>query len=70
MKDLGPIKYLLKIEIKRNRKDKIMILSQKKYIHDILDRFDMLDASTTLTPQVPGQKSLPLSLGLGLGPLT
>ena len=59
MKDLGEIKYLLKIEIERNRKEKTMTLSQRKYIHDILDRFDMLDASAALTPQVHGQQLFP-----------
>ena len=56
MKDLGEVSYLLKIEIVRNRKKKTMTLSQHKYIEDLVQRFDMTDAPTHLTPQVPNEK--------------
>ena len=56
MKDLGEINYLLKIEIKRDRKNRKMTLSQHKYIEDLIQRFDMNDAPTHLTPQVPNEK--------------
>ena len=54
MKDLGEVEYLLKIEIKRDRRQKSMTLSQRKYTNDILRRFDMKDAAPVLTPQVTG----------------
>ena len=56
MKDLGEVKYLLKIKIIRDRKKKTMTLSQHKYIEDVLHRFDMTDTTTHLAPQVPGEK--------------
>ena len=51
MKDLGEIKYLLKIEINRNREKRHMTLSQRKYVADLVHRFDMTDAGTVMTPQ-------------------
>ena len=51
MKDLGDIKYLLKIEVSRDRENQLMTLSQRKYVADLLNRFDMVDADTALTPQ-------------------
>ena len=56
MKDLGEIDYLLKIKIVRDRKIRQMTLSQTKYINDLIQRFDMTDATPVLTPQVPNEK--------------
>jgi hypothetical protein len=51
MKDLGEIKYLLKIEINRDRKKKRLSMSQHRYIVELLHKYDMLDTTAVLTPQ-------------------
>jgi len=51
MKDLGDIHYLLKIDIKRDRANRILSMSQHKYIMDLLQKFDMVDCNTEPTPQ-------------------
>src|SRR5438093_11179137 len=38
------------INIKRNRKDRLMSLSQEKYIDDLLTRYKMSDCRPTSTP--------------------
>lgn len=50
MKDLGPAKKILGMEIKRDRKAKKLWLSQKKYIEQILKRFNMNNAKPVGTP--------------------
>ncbi|POM63921.1 Hypothetical protein PHPALM_20621, partial [Phytophthora palmivora] len=51
MKDLGDIHYLLKMEIKRDRTNKILSMSQHKYIMDLLQKFEMTECSSEPTPQ-------------------
>jgi hypothetical protein len=58
MHDLGPIKYILGIEIIRDRANRTMYLSQRKHIGDVLARFNMTDARPVLTPLA---KSVPLT---------
>jgi hypothetical protein len=41
MKDLGAVHYCLGIEVKRDRKNRKIWLSQKKYIENILNEFGM-----------------------------
>lgn len=48
MKDLGNLSYLLGVEVIITTKG--LFLSQQKYIHDILTKFDMLNAKETVTP--------------------
>src|SRR3954451_14136078 len=50
MKDLGPAKKILGMEIKRDRKSSLLFLSQKKYIEKVLHRFNMHDAKSVSTP--------------------
>ncbi|TXG72378.1 hypothetical protein EZV62_000957 [Acer yangbiense] len=50
MKDLGVVKKILKMEIKRDRKAGKLWLSQKRYIHKVLEKFSMLDAKAISTP--------------------
>ncbi|KAK1652805.1 hypothetical protein QYE76_070610 [Lolium multiflorum] len=45
MKDLGPAKKILGMEIKRDRKSSLLFLSQEKYIEKVLHRFNMHDAN-------------------------
>jgi hypothetical protein len=56
MKDLGEIAWLLKIKIQRDRANKTMTLTQRKYIEDLVERYDMTDATPDLTPQVANEK--------------
>jgi hypothetical protein len=50
MKDLGPAKKILGMEIKRDRKSSLLFLSQEKYIEKVLHRFNMHDAKSVTTP--------------------
>jgi hypothetical protein len=50
MKDLGVAKKILGMEIKRDRKAGKLWLSQKRYIHKVLEKFSMLDAKAVSTP--------------------
>ena len=54
MKDLGPIHHCLGIEFKRNEKG--FELSQKKYINDVLERYNMKDCKPIRTPVEVGAK--------------
>lgn len=49
MKDLGPIKQILGIEIARDRKKDCLSLSQKGYIEKVLEMFDMNKAKLVKT---------------------
>lgn len=44
MKDLGPTKQILGMEIARDRKAEKLWLSQEEYIERILERFNMKHA--------------------------
>ncbi|KAG8481358.1 hypothetical protein CXB51_026131 [Gossypium anomalum] len=50
MKDLGPAKKILGMEILRNRKTSKLYLSQKGYIEKVLCRFNMQSAKPISTP--------------------
>ncbi|GAA0151558.1 hypothetical protein LIER_10256 [Lithospermum erythrorhizon] len=50
MKDLGSTRYILGMEIKRSRASKKLWLSQEKYIHKVLARFNMQDAKPVSCP--------------------
>lgn len=43
MKDLGLIKKILGIEIKRNRRTSILNLSEKSYMLKLFEKFAMFD---------------------------
>ena len=43
MKDLGEAQYVIGIKIIRDRKNKIIALSQKNYIDSILSKYNMQD---------------------------
>ena len=49
MKDLGPAKKILGMEIIRNRKKCIMILSQRKYLEKVLRTFGMSSNKSVVT---------------------
>ena len=48
MKDLGEAQYVLGIKIIRDRKNKIIALSQENYINSILTKYNMQDSKKGL----------------------
>jgi hypothetical protein len=50
MTDLGPISWLLGIEVKRDRQNRTISLCQKSYIESILARFGLEDAKPLAIP--------------------
>ena len=50
MKDLGETQYVLGIKIIRDRKNKIIALSQENYIDSILSKYNMQDSKKGFTP--------------------
>src|SRR4051812_31695918 len=50
IKDLGPAKKILGMEIKRDRKSSLLFLSQEKYIEKVLHHFNMHDANFVSIP--------------------
>ena len=48
MNDMGYVHYYLRIEVTRHLK--IIFLSQKKYIGDLLNRFGMVECNPLTTP--------------------
>lgn len=56
MKDLGQLRYCLGIEFEQNEKENTICLSQRKYIQDLLERFNMEDCKPAATPVNMGLK--------------
>ncbi|MCO5554677.1 hypothetical protein L7F22_008210 [Adiantum nelumboides] len=50
MKDLGAAEHVLGVRIRRQRDQRILYLSQEKYIEKVLDRFNMADAKPLGVP--------------------
>ena len=50
MKDLGAAKRILGIEIKWDRKRKLLYLSQELYLRKVLERFGMSNSKHVTTP--------------------
>ena len=50
MEELGAAKKILGMEIKRDRKNSKLCLSQGKYISKIFEKFNMIDAKHVSTP--------------------
>ncbi|OWZ21845.1 LOW QUALITY PROTEIN: Integrase, catalytic core protein [Phytophthora megakarya] len=55
MKDLGDIHYILKMEVARNREQRVMTISQRKYIAELVTKYKLLDSAPVMTPQAPGR---------------
>lgn len=53
VKDLGPLKYCLGWEIRRDRKNGTLSISQQQYVHSILKRYGMANCSIVSTPSDP-----------------
>ncbi|KAL5701149.1 hypothetical protein ACHQM5_026518 [Ranunculus cassubicifolius] len=56
VKDLGPLKYFLGIEVARSPKG--ISLSQRKYVLDLLEDTGMLGCKPVFTPLIPNSKLL------------
>jgi hypothetical protein len=56
MKDLGETSFILGIEIHRDKKKRVLRLSQKAYLEKILKKFSMHACNPTPTPIVKGDK--------------
>ncbi|GMF58873.1 unnamed protein product [Phytophthora fragariaefolia] len=54
MKDLGDIHYILKMEVHRNRDQRVMMISQRKYIAELIKKYKLGECAPVMTPQVPG----------------
>ena len=54
MKDLGEANYILGIKLLRDRKNKVLALSQALYIDNFLDRFSMENSKKGTLPFRPG----------------
>jgi len=61
MKDLGPAKKILRMEINKDRQAGKLFLSQKKYVFKMLDKFEMRDCKVVSTPIVAHFKLSPTS---------
>ncbi|MBW0535868.1 hypothetical protein O181_075583, partial [Austropuccinia psidii MF-1] len=59
MKDLGELRYVLGMLVKRNREKRGLFLSQELYINNLLATFGMQECKSVSTPQVPGSRLLP-----------
>ena len=53
MKDIGPAKKILGMEISRDGKSRLLFLSQENYIKKVLHHFNMHDAKPVSTPIAP-----------------
>ena len=53
MKDLGPAKKILGMEIRRDRQAGKLYLSQRSYIEKVLEKFGMQNAKPVTTPLAP-----------------
>ncbi|MBW0472408.1 hypothetical protein O181_012123 [Austropuccinia psidii MF-1] len=56
MKDLGPARYILGIEIHQNRIGKILTLLQITYVKNLLDEYQMTNCKPVSTPIVPNSR--------------
>ncbi|KDR64885.1 hypothetical protein GALMADRAFT_82563 [Galerina marginata CBS 339.88] len=56
LRDLGETKFLLGVEITRNREKRKLYLSQRQYIINKLEEFNMADCKPLGTPMLPGSK--------------
>ena len=54
--DLGPTSWLLGVHIQRDRANKTITLSQRQYILDMLERYNMSHCSPVHTPLNPGTR--------------
>ena len=56
MKDMGQLEYVLGVRVDQNPSQKTIQLSQQSYIHDMLQRFEMINCKGVDTPMDPKLK--------------
>ena len=56
LRDLGPVSFLLGVHVTRDRSKRMLSLSQRQAIVDMLKKFDMEDCKPVGTPLDPGSK--------------
>ena len=54
MKDLGSLTHILGVEVKRDRRNRVMTLHQGSYMRQVLERYGMQDCNPTKLPFTPG----------------
>lgn len=54
--NLGEARWLLGYEIKRNRENQTLSMSQAAYVDQVLDRVNMTDCRTILVPMHPHER--------------
>ena len=59
IKDLGECSWILGMAVCRDRAQHIIKLHQSKYIDDMLEKFNMVDAKEVVTPATPGTTAPP-----------
>jgi hypothetical protein len=65
IKGLGPMEYCLGIKVTRNRIERTLSISQKKFIDDILRKYEMEECKPIPTPM-----TVPCKLSINYSPLT
>ena len=55
MTDLGEVKSILGMSIKRNRNKGVLTIDQSAYLQSVLERFGMADCNPVSTPMEPGK---------------
>jgi Reverse transcriptase (RNA-dependent DNA polymerase) len=53
MTDLGEARWILGMEVTRNRRDRMLTLTQRRYVQTILERHGMVECRPVSTPMVP-----------------
>src|ERR1700742_181631 len=54
LRDLGETSFILGMQVTRDRSKRILELSQRQYIVDMLDRYGMANCNAVSTPMLPG----------------
>ena len=65
LRDLGPTRFILGVEVQQDLAARSVSLSQRQYIVDMLERYNMTDCNPVGTPMAPG-----LKLDKTMGPKT
>jgi transposase InsO family protein len=56
VKDLGPVKDMVGLEVQRNREQRTLKISLTKYTKDIIENFGMAECNAMGTPMLPNTK--------------
>lgn len=54
MTDEGELKWILGMRVTRDRANRKLKTDQSRYVHDLIDSFDMTDCKLAQTPAIPG----------------